>query len=373
MRKLNKKNVEDIATGAAVLGTGGGGDPHVGKLMAQQAIERNGPVELLNPNEVPEDALVVPSAMMGAPTVMLEKIPRGDETVEAFQALERYMNTDAYATMSIEAGGLNSTVPLGVAAALDMPIVDADGMGRAFPEIPQTTLTLGGVEATPMGMADAKGNSLFLETIDNEWTEAFSRSISIEMGGSAMVAIYPHTGAELHSHTIHGSLSKAEEIGRSIREMDKQSEEPIDVLTREFDGYHLFRGKVTDVYRRTTEGFAQGEAIIEGLDVFDETKLTLDFQNEFLIARTDDETILATVPDLICVIESETGEPVTTEEIKYGYRVDVLGLPCAPPWRTDKGLSLGGPDFFDYEIEYVPLEQRAEQRSLGTTGEDRTE
>lgn len=122
MRKLNKKNVEDIATGAAVLGTGGGGDPHVGKLMAQQAIERNGPVELLNPNEVPEDALVVPSAMMGAPTVMLEKIPRGDETIEAFQALERYMNTDAYATMSIEAGGLNSTVPLGVAAALDMPI-----------------------------------------------------------------------------------------------------------------------------------------------------------------------------------------------------------------------------------------------------------
>lgn len=94
MRTLTKKNVEDIATGAAVLGTGGGGDPHVGKLMAQQAIERNGPVELLDPHEVPEDALVVPAAIMGAPTAMLEKIPRGDETVEAFQALERYMEND---------------------------------------------------------------------------------------------------------------------------------------------------------------------------------------------------------------------------------------------------------------------------------------
>lgn len=357
MRELGIQNIEDIATGAAILGTGGGGDPYIGKLMAQQAIEKHGPVELLEPSEVPDDELVVPSAMMGAPTVMVEKLPRGDETVEAFRALERYMGVDAYATMSIEAGGLNSTVPLGVAAALDMPIVDADGMGRAFPEIPQTVLTLGDVSATPMAMADEKGNSLFLETIDNAWTERFSRSVSVEMGGSALIAIYSHTGSELHEHTIHGSLTKAEEIGRTIRQLKDETEKPIDVLTEAFDGHHLFFGKVADVLRRTTEGFAKGEAKIEGLNRFDGQTLTVQFQNEFLVARVDGE-VIASVPDLISMIDSETGEPVTTEELSYGSRVDVLGLPCAPQWRSDAGLELGGPAFFEYDIEYVPIEER---------------
>lgn len=363
MRELGKENVEDIATGAAILGTGGGGNPYIGKLMAKQAIEDHGPVELLAPEEIPDDALIIPSAMMGAPTVMLEKIPKGTETLEAFRALERYTGKEAYATMSIEAGGLNSTVPLGVAAALDMPIVDADGMGRAFPEIPQTTLTLGGVAATPMAMADEKGNSLFLETIDNAWTERFSRSISVDMGGSAMIAIYSHTGKQLKEHTIHGSLSFAEEIGSTIRRMAETDRRPIDVLVDEFDGFHLFSGKVMDVFRRTTEGFAKGEAIIEGLGKFDGHELSIEFQNEFLIAKTPDE-ILATAPDLICLIESETGNPVTTEELKYGYRVDVLGLKCADPWRTEEGVELGGPPFFDYDIEYIPIEQHAQTSDM---------
>jgi len=362
MRELGKQNIVDIATGAAVLGTGGGGDPYIGMLMAQQAIQEHGPVKLLEPEEVPDNELVVPAAMMGAPTVMLEKIPRGDETIQAFEALERYMGAEAYATMSIEAGGLNSTVPIGVAAALDMPIVDADGMGRAFPEIPQTALTLGDVSATPMAMADEKGNALFLETIDNAWTERFSRSVSVDMGGSAMIAIYSHTGAELKEHTIHGSLTLAEDIGRTIRELKDEAGKPIDVITEAFDGNHLFFGKVADVLRRTTEGFAKGEATIEGIGPFDDETLSVQFQNEFLVARVDGQ-VIASVPDLISMIDSETGEPVTTEELSYGSRVDVLGLPCAPQWRTEAGLELGGPAFFEYDIEYIPIEKRAEAES----------
>ena len=84
MRKVGKQEIEDIAVGAALLGTGGGGDPHIGKLMALQAIEEFGPVTVLDADEVPDDALVVPSSMMGAPTVMLEKIPSGEEAILAF-------------------------------------------------------------------------------------------------------------------------------------------------------------------------------------------------------------------------------------------------------------------------------------------------
>ena len=76
MRLGHEAELEDIAVGAAVLGTGGGGDPYIGKLMAQAGDRAHGPVSGLV-DELPDDALVVPSAMMGAPTVMVEKLPRG--------------------------------------------------------------------------------------------------------------------------------------------------------------------------------------------------------------------------------------------------------------------------------------------------------
>jgi uncharacterized protein len=67
--------------------------------------------------------------------------------------------------------------------------------------------------------------------------------------------------------------------------------------------------------------------------------------------------VLASVPDLICVLETETGEPVTTEGLRYGLRVSVLGVPCDPRWRTPAGLDLVGPRYFGYDHEYRPVEE----------------
>lgn len=354
--KITLSNLDDFATGATVLGTGGGGDPYIGKLMAEQAIEEHGPVELLDPREVPDDALVVPSAMLGAPTVMVEKIPKGTETLAAFEALEQYVGQKAYATMSIEAGGLNSTVPIAVAAALDLPLVDADGMGRAFPEVQMVTLTLGGVEATPMAIADEKGNSVFLNTETNERAEQFARSTSIEMGGSCMVACYPHTGAELKEYAILESMSLARDVGAAIRDAQQGAVDPVDAVLEMTDGYALFEGKIVDVERRTEGGFAVGTATIEGVAGCEGRELELEFQNEHLVARDSESGILASVPDLITVLDAETGDPVTTEGLRYGHRVQVVGMPCSEKWRTDAGLAVVGPAYFGYETEYRPIE-----------------
>lgn len=357
MTHIDLDTLDDLATGAAVLGTGGGGDPYVGKLMAEQAIAEHGPVELLDPADLPDDALVVPSAMLGAPTVMVEKIPNGAEARSAFRALERYTGQDAYATMSIEAGGLNSTVPIAVAAALELPLVDADGMGRAFPEVQMVTLTMGDISATPMSIADEKGNAVFLETIDNSWAEAFARVTSIEMGGSCMIGTYAHTGKQCREHAITYSMSLARDIGAAIR--SGQGEAAIDSVLGLTDGYRLFAGKIADVERRTEGGFAVGEVTLEGIDDWEGHQGRMDFQNENLILR-DGETVLASVPDLITVLDAETGEPVTTEGLKYGLRVVVIGMPCDPKWRTEEGLALVGPDYFGYDIDYRPIEELQE-------------
>ena len=56
-----------------------------------------------------------------------------------------FYNRKIDALMPIEAGGVNSMLPFAAAARLGLPLVDADGMGRAFPELQMVTFTIGGV------------------------------------------------------------------------------------------------------------------------------------------------------------------------------------------------------------------------------------
>lgn len=358
--EITTANIDDFATGATVLGAGGGGDPYVGKLMAEQAIEEHGPVELIDPRDVPEDALVASSAMLGAPTVMVEKLPRGTESLAAFEELESLLGQDVYAVMSIEAGGLNSTIPIAVAASLGLPLVDADGMGRAFPEVQMVTMTLGGVSATPMTIADEKGNTVTVHTDDNARAEAFARTTSIEMGGACLIGTYAVTGAELREHAVLDSMSFARDVGEAIRTAKSRSTDPVAEVVDRTHGYELFAGKVVDVERRTDGGFVVGEATITGVGDCEGRTLQIDFQNEHLVARDSEHGVVASVPDLITVLDAETGDPITTEGMRYGQRVRVVGIPCAEQWRTDAGLDLVGPEYFDYDIDYEPIETRHE-------------
>ncbi|MDN5322557.1 MAG: uncharacterized protein PWQ67_1011 [Clostridia bacterium] len=358
MKYINKDNIEDIALGAALLGTGGGGDPYVGKLMALQAIEEYGPVPLIDPKDVPDDALIVPSAMMGAPTVLVEKVPSGEEIFRAFEGLKSYLNKDIYATIPIEAGGVNSMIPIAVAAKLGLPLIDCDGMGRAFPELQMVTFHLYNVSATPMMIADEKGNIVMLKTVNNVWTERLARSATVEMGASVMISIYPMTGKELKQAGIHNIVSFSAKIGEAIRNSRNSVKSPVDACLEATGGIELFKGKIIDVSRKTVGGFARGEAILAGVDEYSGQDMKIQFQNENLIAIKNNK-VVATVPDLICIVNLETAMPVTTERLKYGNRVAVLGIPCDEKWRTPKGIETVGPRYFGYDIDYVPIEELA--------------
>lgn len=358
VRLLGEGQLDDLALGAAVLGTGGGGNPYLGALLTKQAIRVHGPVELVTVEEVPEDALVVATAGMGAPTVGVEKLPRGDEPVRALQALQSYLGRPITHTVSIEAGGSNSTVPLRVGARLGIPVVDADGMGRAFPEIQMVTPSLYGISATPMALADEKGNTAVIETIDNHWAERLSRSLTIDMGCVANTALYPLSGRQLKQVMIAGTISLAEQLGHLIRQTRAAHGDPIAAILRRLGGYRLFGGKISDVERRTETGFATGQAQIAGTGPHIGSTLSIRFQNEHLVAVRDGQ-VLASVPDLIIILDADTGGPITTEELRYGFRVTVIAAPCDLRWRTSQGLALVGPRAFGYDLDYTPIEGTA--------------
>jgi hypothetical protein len=356
-RPVGEQDLEDLARGAAVLGTGGGGNPYIGKLLARQAIRQYGPVTLVDAAEVPDDAVVVQSAMMGAPTVMVEKLPGGDEVVNALLALQDHLGQQVTHIVCGEAGGINSTIPFVVAARTGLPLIDADGMGRAFPELQMLVPSMFGVSATPMVVADEKGNTVLLRTTGNRWTERFARSATIEMGCTALIACYAMNGQQVRDTMVLGTLTLCQELGRVIARARATHTDPVQAVAGRLNGHTVFQGRVADVERRTETGFARGRAVLAGLDPYGGSKLELNFQNEHLVAVRDGR-VVASVPDLIMVLDSDSAEPVTTEEIRYGFRVSVLAAPCDPRWRTEAGLALVGPRYFGYDFDFIGVEER---------------
>jgi DUF917 family protein len=351
--QLDETNLPALARGCAILGTGGGGDPDVGLLMALQALEEFGPIRVADLDDLPDDGLVMPCGMIGAPTVSIEKLGNGTEGIRLRDKVEQLFGKPVVALLAGEIGGSNGILPASWAARMGLPVVDADGMGRAFPEIPMMTMEIAGISPNPSVMTDERGNVLVFDAIDGKWTERLERVVSIEFGGKGASAEYMLTVAEARTATVRNTISLAVRIGRVLEEAET---EPLEALAAELQAAVLIRGKVVDVERRTTGGFVRGSATIDGLGDDSGRTLVLEIQNENLVALENGE-LRAIVPDLISVLDSESAEAITTERLRYGQRVAVIAYPCDPVWRTAGGLALAGPGAFGYEWPYVPIEE----------------
>ena len=365
---LTVEDLPDLVRGAAVLGTGGGGDPQIGRTLVAQALG-DATITVLSPDDLGDDDLVIPTALMGAPSVLLERLPRGSEPVDALRRLERHLGRRATATMPIESGGINSTIPLLVAARLGIPVVDADGMGRAFPELQMETFAVYGVDGSPLAIADERGHTALVETgPDNRKMEAFARAVTVRMGGVAYIAEYAMSGADVRRTAIAGTLSLALRLGRAIRTARDEHRDPVRVLaellpeTPYRHGRPLFRGKIVDVDRRTVDGFTRGTAQLMSFD--DGSTCEIDFQNEYLVAKVDGR-VVTVVPDLITTLHLETGEPITAEALRYGQRVCVFAIATPDIMRTPEALDVFGPAAFGLSETFVPLETLAD--TVGAT------
>jgi DUF917 family protein len=342
--------------------------------MVESAMAETGrELELMDLGDLPDDALVIPTAMMGAPTCIVEKLPAGMEAAASLRRLEHHLGQTAFATMPIEAGGVNSMIPLVVALRLGIPVVDADGMGRAFPELFHETFHIYGVSGTPMVVTNDHNDQTLIESHDNYMAEWLARGITIRMGGVAYIAEYAMDGATAKRVSIAGTIGIGLKIGRAIRHAREQHIDPfahlIDVLsgTTYSPAKVIFTGKIVEVFRRTSEGFAKGTMKIQEIEsnsAADAELLEIEFQNENLIARSQ-RGVLAVVPDLICVLDAETAEPITTEELRYGQRVKVMAVSVPPIMRTPAALDVWGPRHFGFDIDYAPMEGAVPTLSRG--------
>lgn len=184
----------------------------------------------------------------------------------------------------------------------------------------------------------------------------------MRMGGVAHISEFSMDGRDLKRTAIPGTLTLGLTIGRAVRRA-RTEHRPVSEALAEVvaeSGYagvrSLFNGKIVDVERTVDAGFTKGRARFRAFE--SAAELVVDFQNEFLTARLDGE-LVCVVPDLICVLDSETGEAITTDRLRYGQRVQVLGIGTPPVMRTEAALAAFGPAAFGLDTPFVPVEQLA--------------
>ncbi len=355
MNQVTLNDTNAIAIGAGILGTGGGGSTYLNRLRLDNEIRRQSrAVEVVQADDLPDEALVCAVGGMGAPTVSNEKLQAGNEIATAVRALEDHLRRKISAIVIGEIGGGNALGPMVAALQLGLPVVNGDGMGRAFPELDMDTFMIYGAAPAPFVLADSHGNvAIFTRIGSARQAEEFARRLTIEMGGSAALVMPVMTGAELKATVIRDTLSLAKGIGETVLDCRARSIEPAETVAAFCNGRVLFSGKIVDVERRTVQGFARGKLIISAFDDFDQ-QLRIDFQNENLIARGNGQ-VFCTVPDLITLVNLDDGEAIGTESLRYGLRVAVLALPAPKELKTPEALAVVGPRAFGYDLEFQPL------------------
>jgi len=346
---LTEEDIDAITLGVGVLGTGGGGSPHRTRLALHRAVKIYGPPVVVQPEDLPDDCLVFESGYMGAPTVGVELLRSGQAT-KAVRSLAEHVGRKPDFVITGEIGGGNGLEQLSLALELGVPAVDGDFMGRAFPCLNHTTSAIYGLGVAPAALADHLGNVVIVpEVASPRWLEDILRPVCTTMGCIAGLAMKPLTGAEVKKVCIRHTISHAFKIGMAVLSARRCHQDPVAAAAKAGGGEVIFEGKVMSVHRVTSAGFARGEATIEA----DGSRLKIDFQNENLIASLDGR-VVATTPELICILETATGRPLQTEEVRYGLLVSVLLLPAPALLRTPEALAVIGPRGFGYDLDFVP-------------------
>ncbi|MCA0939920.1 DUF917 domain-containing protein [Yangia mangrovi] len=354
--ELTLDDLEALEVGAGILGTGGGGNPYQGKLLTREAMKAGHKMTILSTDKIADDALCMSIGGIGAPVVGTERIREGREGLRCLQGMEELTGRKMDAIVCEEIGGANSMNPLVTAALGGLPVLDCDGMGRAFPEMQMTTFSIYGHSSTPSVMCDLHGNRVvFQHAVTEVFHERMARACVVAQGGAAMLATAPMPASFVRQNAIPQSYTKAIRLGRAVLDARRNGDDPVATVCALEGGRHVFTGKITDLKRHLRGGFAVGDLELGGFDGFQGQTASIAIQNEFLIFRREGE-VEVTVPDLIIVLDVDTGYPITTEMLRYGQRIAVLAVPCHDLLRSARALDVVGPAAFGYpEIPFAPL------------------
>lgn len=314
-------------------------------------------------SELPADELVMPCALLGAPDVFVERIGTGRESVVIRDQVETHFQRRVAALMCTEVGGANGPMSVAFAAHAGLPLLDADGMGRAFPGVEQVAMQVAGITASPSVLADEHDRVVLVQAETGEWLERLARNVATAFGNRGVSSEYVMTVEQAKGAVVDGSMTKALRIGTVLEEAaaaGSSTRSAVGRLAEEFCGLRLAECRVTGVHpikngaTATHATNSRRTILLEGVNRDEGRWLRLEAGHEYHAVLEDGELRAAT-PDIITLFDVHSGEPVPVPELRYGLRVVVLALPCPPEWQGPDALRLVGPRAFGLSLDYSPV------------------
>lgn len=143
---LSPVDLEFIATGTGVLGTGGGGPSRLQYFHSLEYLNHpkyKGKMRVISPQKMKDSDVCVFGSWYGAPSVSGERIPAGTEIMTAIDYSTKMSGHGHFeAVMADEIGGGNGLAAFPSSVYYDIPVIDGDMMGRAYPTLEHGLLIL---------------------------------------------------------------------------------------------------------------------------------------------------------------------------------------------------------------------------------------
>lgn len=342
MTVIRDDDLEALVVGVTLLGSGGGGDTGAFGRMLRRRLGA-GELVLRDAADVP-GVSVSPIGVVGATSVLMEKLPGGGEFDAAVRAVSRWTGVEVTGLMPLEAGGLNGLTPLIAALDLGLPVVDADLMGRALPRLDQFSWAVAGRPLTPCALSEPSGQVVVVDNVDATGLERAVRSFVAHTGGWAVLALAPTPVEAATEDAVRGSLTRALALGRAHAGLEPGGE-PAEVASG-LGGRLLGSGRVEEVGRHLVAdggGFGRGSVCV--VDAASRAVIRIETENEYLLALVDGRPEVTT-PDLLCVLDRRTLQPIAVDTIRTGDEVVAVALPGPGWWRRPDRLPHVSPQAF---------------------------
>lgn len=364
------EQIEDLLTGFAFYGTGGGGEVSAGRISLTGCLEQGLEMSLMDPDEIRDDGWYCCPFFMGSiapktPETLAEMEKLGysereyfleDIMIGAVRTLEQVTGKTMDGIYIAEPGGSNGGCCMAAAYKMGIPVIDGDPAGRAIPEMTQGLPAIREMEYLPAAYFDSWGNqNVTLAARSIPAAERIGKYLSEASYGEMAEAAYLVTGRELKTMLVPRSLSRAYEVGKAINAAKNTGEGGHlgRAAAKASGGIYVGSGVIQTFEPISTDGYYIGTFEVKGQDGH---LYKVWFKNENHILWIDGKPAV-TSPDLISLIDLDEQTPLLNSHLEDGKNVAIVVSPAYKFYREKKSIASFGPRYFGFDFDYIPYEE----------------
>jgi len=311
--------------GGLFLGGGGGGSLTGGLEVLEEALKYGG-VKLTEIEEFDGNDIVITASLVGSPASK-EKFVGPKHYKEVYDLYKKIYEGEISGIMTNEMGAQAITNGWVVSAMVGIPFLNAACNGRAHPTGAMGSMGLSSKEdyVTLQTAAGGKGEKdvsiVARGTI--KATSEIVRKASIEAGGFVTVLRNPVNIEYIRENAAVNSVKKAIELGEIFINNINNLEGILESLSKAIGLEIICRGEVTKFELETKNGLDLGLLNIKSSDDTYEVA----FWNEYMTIDNSKNGRIATFPDLIAILDEQSGLPIISAEIGKEKKVVLVKVP----------------------------------------------